>query len=420
MQYVFVLDTNKVSCEPVHPAHARKLLKAGKAAVFRRYPFTLILKEERPEPPTELRLKVDPGSKTTGLALVDDSSGQVFWAATLEHRGQAIKDALEKRRAVRRSRRSRKTRYRKARFLNRRRKEGWSAPSLQSRVENILTWVKRLRTFSNVSALSMELVRFDTQKMRNPEIEGTEYQQGELFGYEVREYLLEKFDRQCVYCKAKNVPVEIEHIVPKSRGGSNAVSNLTLACRPCNQRKGNKTAEEFGHPKVQALAKRPLKDAAAVNVTRWTLYRRLQETGLPVEVGTGGRTKYNRARRELGKDHWLDAVCVGESTPEFLRLRGLEPLTIKAVGQGRRQLCLSDKYGFPRTKAKGPKRVFGFQSGDIVRAVVGNGKKTGTYVGKVAVRSRGSFNVTTKSGLATDMSYRYCRVLHRADGYSYC
>ena len=364
MNYVFVLDTNKQPLNPVHPGWARKLLSSGRAAIYRRYPFTIILKYEVPDAEIQpLRLKIDPGSKTTGIALVNDETGEVVWAAELQHRGWQIKSALDSRRGIRRSRRHRKTRYRKPRFNNRRCPKGWLPPSLMSRVFNIETWVARLRRCCPITAISLELVKFDTQAMVNPEISGIEYQQGELQGYEVREYLLEKFGRKCVYCGADNVPLQVEHIVPKARGGSNRVSNLTIACVSCNQRKENQTAEEFGHPEVQAQAKKPLKvavlsrcsaretfrDAAAVNATRWELYRRVQATGLPVETGSGGRTKYNRSVRELPKTHWLDAACekplrpsaslrAGVSTPEVLQTEGICPLTIIATGHGSRQM----------------------------------------------------------------------------------
>jgi len=419
LQYVFVLDTNKQPLDPIHPAEARTLLRGGQAAIFRKYPFTIILKFAATNEPEPLRVKVDPGSKITGIAVVNDDTGRVVWAANLHHRGQRIKDTLEGRRAVRRSRRNRKTRYRKPRFLNRTRPKGWLAPSLQSRVDNIVTWVKRLWRVSNVTHISMELVRFDTQQMDNPEISGVEYQQGELAGYEVREYLLEKFNRRCAYCKIENVPMQIEHIVPRTRGGSNRVSNLTLACEPCNLKKGACTAEEFGHPEVQRQAKQSLKDSAAVNATRWRLYEALQQSGMPVEVGSGGRTKFNRSCLGLPKDHWIDAACVGASTPSWLYVGKIQPLVITATGHGSRQLCRMDKYGFPRTSAKGAKKVFGFQTGDMVRAVVTSGTKKGTYVGKVAVRSRGSFNITTKTGLVSDIHYRFCRITHHADGYAY-
>jgi len=218
---VFVLDTNKQPLSPCRPSVARKLLRDGKAAVYRRFPFTLILKRavEVAESVQPVTVKVDPGSKTTGIALVQ--SGKVIFAAELTHRGQAIRDALESRRAIRRNRRSRNTRYRKPRFLNRTRPKGWLAPSLQSRVNNLQTWLVRFVKLCNVQAISMELVRFDTQLMQDAEVSGVEYQQGELAGYEVREYLLEKFNRKCCYCGKTDIPLEIEHITPKSRGGSN-------------------------------------------------------------------------------------------------------------------------------------------------------------------------------------------------------
>ena len=116
----------------------------------------------------DLRIKLDPGSKTTGVAVIDDQSGEVVFAAKLSHRGHKIKDSLDGRRAIRRSRRNRKTRYRKARWQNRRRKQGWLPPSLRSRIANVLTWVKRLSRFCHITSISLELVRFDMQLMENP------------------------------------------------------------------------------------------------------------------------------------------------------------------------------------------------------------------------------------------------------------
>src|SRR5947208_14079513 len=142
MSKVFVLETNKQPLDRIHPGWARKLLDTKQAAVFRQCPFTIILKTERVNPQVQsLRLKLDPGSRTTGLALVNDATGEVVFAAELSHRGQAIKYAMGQRRAVRRNRRQRKTRYRKARFANRTRCKGWLAPSLISRIANIVTWV---------------------------------------------------------------------------------------------------------------------------------------------------------------------------------------------------------------------------------------------------------------------------------------
>ena len=193
MSKVFVVDTNKQPLDPVHPRRARTLLSQGKAAVLKRYPFTIILKVSIDEPAVaELRIKLDPGSQTTGIAIVNDQSGEVVFAAELIHRGQQVKSDLNDRRGVRRGRRNRHTRYRKPRWQNRRRTSGWLPPSLQSRISNVLTWVQRLARACHITNISMELVKFDMQLMENTEISGVEYQQGTLAGYEVREYLLQK------------------------------------------------------------------------------------------------------------------------------------------------------------------------------------------------------------------------------------
>lgn len=421
MSQVFVLSADGQPLDPCHPARARKLLTSGRAAVWRRYPFTIRLRDRTADASTTHphRVKLDPGSKTTGIAMVAEATGRVVWAGELQHRGQAIRDALQTRAAVRRNRRQRKTRYRAPRFLNRRRRAGWLAPSLAHRVETTLTWVNRLRRLSPIAAISTELVRFDTQLLEQPDISGVQYQQGTLAGYEVREYLLERWGRRCAYCGKQGVPLQVEHIVPRARGGSDRISNLTLACEDCNTRKGTQTAAEFGHPHMQTQAPQPLRDAAAINSTRWALYQRLTATGLPVEVGTGGRTKFNRSRLGLPKAHWLDAACVGASTPDTLDRRGVQPFHIRATGHNSRQMCRMDKHGFPRTSAKAARTVHSFRTGDLVRATVTTGKKVGCYVGRVAVRANGSFNLTTPSGTIQGLHYRFFRCLHRADGYSY-
>ena len=314
--YVFIIDTNKQKLNPVTPKQARRLLELGKAAVFRIYPFTLILKKAIDNPKVRpLTLKIDPGSKFTGVALLD--SENVIWAAELEHRGYQIKDALLSRRQLRRSRRNRNTRYRKPRFDNRKRSENWLPPSLEHRILTTETWVKRLMLYTPIAELWVEKVKFDMQKMQNPEISGVEYQQGSLMGYQVREYLLEKWGRECTYCGKKDVPLQVEHIKPKSKGGSDRVSNLCLACSKCNFKKGNKPVEEFLKKKpallhkIKSQAKKPLIDAAAVNATRNKLVTTSSNL-LLTKTATGAQTKYNRIRLNLNKQHWIDAACVGD------------------------------------------------------------------------------------------------------------
>jgi len=177
---VFVLDKNLKPLDPTHPARARELLQKRRAKVFKRYPFTIVLQDRTVEKSTisPHRIKIDPGSKATGVAVVQEQTGRVTNALEIAHRGQQIKADLESRRALRRGRRNRKTRYRKPRFLNKTRKQGWLPPSLESRIANIETWVRRIRKLCMVTAISQELVRLDLQQMQNPEISGVEYQQG--------------------------------------------------------------------------------------------------------------------------------------------------------------------------------------------------------------------------------------------------
>ncbi len=421
MSRVFVVDMQQQPLTPCTPARARWLLTQKKAAIWRRYPFTIIVKGAKPDALVpEMVCKLDPGSETTGIAVLNQQSGEVLWAGELTHRGQAIKERLDQRRGCRRSRCQRHTRYREPRFLNRTRPKGWLPPSAQSRVANIHTWVNRIRLSCLIASLSMELVKFDTQLMQHAEISGVEYQQGTLAGYETREYLLEKWNRACAYCGATHLPLQIEHIVPKSRGGSNRIANLAIACEACNLKKGAHTAEAFGFPNVQQQAQQPLKDAAAVNASRWAVWRVLTQTGLPVETGSGGLTKFNRTHRNLPKTHWLDASCVGHSTPETLHWKQVHPFLITAMGRHSRQMCRTNAFGVPDKAPKATSVVGGFRTGDMVKAVVPEtSKKAGVYVGRIAIRATGYCNIKTGTETIQGIHVRYCTALHRMDGYSY-
>ncbi len=412
--FVFLIDSNKTPMNPIHPAHAQKLMNSGKAAVFRMYPFTLIMNRVVDNIVTyPLSLRIDPGSKFTGISLVNNRD-EVVWGMELQHRGLAISDALETRSGVRRGRRARHTRYRQARFLNRKRPQRWLAPSLMHRVLTIETWVKRLIKFSPVAEIRQELVRFDLQQMENPEIAGTEYQQGELAGYEVREYLLNKWERKCAYCQVENVPLQVEHIQPKAKGGSNRISNLCLACEKCNQKKGTQDLLDFLVKKPELLkkielqAKRPLKDAAAVNSTRWKLFETLKQFDIPVLTGSGGLTKFNRSKLELPKSHWLDAACVG--VVNTLKILTTKILSVKTTGHGCRRLVRMDKFGFPCSK---PRAAYshGWQTGDI--AIAPNGER-----GRVVVQSATRLEVRI-AGKRIGGKLDVFKCVHRKDGYSY-
>lgn len=422
---VFVLNSNRQPLTPCHPARARKLLKEGKAAIFRRIPFVIILKEEITEPVIhEVKIKIDPGSKTTGFALVG-TKNQVVFAMELSHRGFLIKSDLDSRRAIRRSRRNRKTGYRTARFNNRSRVSGWLSPSLQHRIYTTMTWVNRFRRWLPIDGISVESVKFDMQKMINPEISGVEYQQGELLGYDVREYLLEKFGRKCAYCDKTDTPLEIEHVVPRAKGGTNSVSNLTLACNPCNRKKGTLSIREFLKNdssrlhKIIVQLKTPLRDAAAVNSTRNKLINELLMTGLFVETGTGAQTKRNRIQLGYEKAHWIDAACVGQSG-ESVIVHDTTPLIVNCMGHGTRQVTRVNRYGFPCASAKRTKQVLGIKTGDLVRLTQTKGKYIGIFTGRVsAIKTDSNFISLQVNNKQTWFSAKLATKLQLGDGYNY-
>ena len=388
--HVFVLDKHGTPLQPCHPARARKLLARGRAVVHRHTPFVIRLRDRTIEESGAdgVELGIDPGSRHTGIAVFTHQAG--------ERRGRY---AIQ---------------------LDHPRPRGWLPPSLQHRVDTTTSWVDRLQQWAPMRAVHVERVAFDTHALAaGKPLEGAEYQQGTLHGYEVREYLLTKFGRACAYCGVMDTPLNIDHVQPRSRGGTDRVSNLVLACVPCNQVKADRSVEEFAPgaaERVLARAKTPLRDAAAANATRRALWKTLDER-LPTRVGTGGRTKWNRTRNQLPKSHTLDALCVGKLDTVSQTIRAV--LVAGCAGRGTYARTRPDKHGFPRLRLPRSKGVFGFATGDLVRAAVPKGKKAGTHTGRVAVRASGSFNITTAHGTVQGISHKHVRQLQRADGYAY-
>jgi 5-methylcytosine-specific restriction endonuclease McrA len=169
----------------------------------------------------------------------------ILFLMELTHRSLAIKLKMEQRAMYRRRRRSKNLRYRAPRWHNRTKPKGWLAPSLWSRVQHIDTWARRLSAWCPIEAVDLELVRFDTHLMANPDVSGVGYQHGTLHGYEVREYVLEKWGRRCLYCDAENVPLNLDHVVPRSLGGSDRPSNLVPSCIPCNQAERQRSCDRL-------------------------------------------------------------------------------------------------------------------------------------------------------------------------------
>lgn len=419
---VFVKSAQGTVLMPCHPARARQLLKVGKAECVKVYPFTIRLTDRGFGDLQPVQLKIDPGSRHSGLALVlnGETHDKVIFGAVLHHRGTEIANALKSRASLRRGRRQRKTRYRPARWANRRRPEGWLPPSSMSRVMNLSVWTSKFIGLANVSSISFERTKFDTQLMANPEISGVQYQQGTLAGYSVREYLLDKYNRTCVYCGAKDVRLEIDHVQPRSRGGTDSVKNLVIACRDCNQAKGNMSLQDFLTRKPLVLKKvlgslgKSYSDAAQVQAIRNKSLAVLEGFGLPVEVSTGDRTKFNRTNLGYPKDHWIDAACIGTSGQLVVihRPHCNDVLDIKAMGRGNRNVLKCDKYGFPsKNKPKTRKRVMGFETGDYISVV----RKGRSLNYRMILRVSPPMAMDNNSG----SSLKKCKLVQKNNGYRF-
>ncbi|MFE5028104.1 RNA-guided endonuclease IscB [Streptomyces sp. NPDC056656] len=429
---MFVVDRHHRPLMPCTPTRARMLLDRGRAVVHRHTPFVIRLKDRTADTSEVggVEIGIDPGSKSTGIAVFRTSmtpGGRArhgLFALELGHRGGQIRDRLSSRATQRRGRRSRNLRYRAPRFDNRTRQAGWLPPSLQHRVDTTASWTDRLMRWAPVRIIHVERVAFDTRAMAvGKPLSEAEYQHGTLSGTEIREYLLAKWRHSCAYCGATGVPLNIDHIHPRSQGGSNRIANLAIACVTCNQKKSNQSVAVFLKrkpallTKILAQAKESLRDAAAMNATRDALVQALESIHPDVRMSSGGRTKWNRQRTRTPKTHTLDALCVGVLDVIFTHPHTI--LSVTATGRGTYRRTAPDRYGFPRLTMPRVKQHFGYSTGDLVRASIPKGKNQGSHTGRVAVRASGRFNIKTRHGLIQGVAHNYVRLLQRSDGYAY-
>jgi len=240
---VFVLSQTGIPLMPTTPRRARLWLKAKRACVVRREPFTIQLRVETTTYTQPGTVGVDTGSKTVGLAAT--ANREVVFQAEMYLRTD-ISGKLTQRRQYRHARRSRKTRYRALRWADRRRSSGWLPPSLRSKAEATVKAVRFVASILPIDQINVEIGSFDTQKMQNPEVSGVSYQQGQLQGYLLREYLLQKWQRQCVYCQTSGVPLQIEHLIPrKLRRLSRPVGGWMITRFPVSQIAGKEGGASF-------------------------------------------------------------------------------------------------------------------------------------------------------------------------------
>lgn len=303
---VYVLNQDGVPIMPSENyAKVRVLLKEGRAKVVKRTPFTIQLMYSSTNYTQPVTLGVDAGSKHIGLSATTEH--KEIYAADVELRNDIVK-LLAKRRELRRSRRNRKTRYRKARFNNRKRDKGWLAPSIKEKIDTHLKVVDDVCELLPVSKIVVETASFDIQKIKDPDISGTGYQQGEQLGFwNVREYVLFRDGHTCQCCKgrSKDPVLNVHHIESRQTGG-NAPNNLITLCETCHKGYHNGTV------KLPKKIKRGMrfKDAAFMGIMRWAFYNELKARYPDVENTYGYLTKNTRIKHGLPKEHYVDARCI--------------------------------------------------------------------------------------------------------------
>ena len=308
MQVVYVLNKDGLPLMPTHKlGKVRHLLKDGKAKVVKRSPFTIQLNYDCGNHTQSITLGVDAGSKHIGLSA--STKKQELYCSDVELRDDVV-ELLSTRRQNRRTRRNH-LRYRPARFDNRTKSEGWLAPSVKQKVESHLKVVEEVHKILPITNIIVEVASFDIQKIKNPDIEGVEYQNGEqLNSYNIREYVLYRDNHTCQCCKGKSKDrvLEVHHIESRKTGG-NAPNNLITLCKTCHDGYHKRTVQ------LPKTIKRGMsfRDATFMGIMRWAFYNKLKETYPNVSMTYGYITKNNRIKYGLAKEHYNDAYCITQN-----------------------------------------------------------------------------------------------------------
>ena len=355
-----VLDRDGAPMAPTRPSRARRWLETGRAVrcwKHGRFAVQIVNRSATQSVVPEMALGIDPGARKTGMAatIQNQEGSKVVAAVEIHHRGHRITSAMSTRRTLRRNRRGR-LRRRPARFDNRTRKPGWLPPSLGSIQANILTNVKHLRDLFPISRVLIETCRFDPRLMQDPNVSGKEYQESERGRMQVREYVLQRDGRVCQYCGKAGGKLETDHVIPRSKNGPSRISNLVTSCRDCNQRKDNRSLEEFlkDDParlrRIRAQVRKSLNSATHMNQLKPLLLGALAEQGIPVEESDAVSTAYTRGVLGVEKTHANDAACLGD--PGKLMNVPREVTVVRSVGHGRRQMLVPpSRHGTPRYRA---------------------------------------------------------------------
>lgn len=301
---VFVLNKHGEPLMPCKPRKARILLKEKKAKIVSYEPFTIQLLYGSSGYKQETTIGIDTGAKNIGVAIKTEN--KVIAKGEIELRGD-IKFNLTIRRQYRRGRRYRKTRYRQARFQNRKRPEGWLPPSIQSRINHTFNWIDKFTKLLPNPKLIIEVGKFDVQKMQSPSIEGTEYQKGNTYGYyDVRYYVFARDNYTCQVCKGKNKILRTHHIIYKSEGGSDKANNLITVCTGCHTSENHKKGGIFYKWMLEGKKLPSYKETPFMNIIRKKIYKKYPDA----QIVYGSYTTPRRKELGLEKTHYNDALAI--------------------------------------------------------------------------------------------------------------
>ena len=402
---VYVLNKNGKPLMPCKEAKARHLLEQGKAKVVKIMPFTIQLMFECENQTQPVSLGIDAGSKHIGISATTEK--KVLYEADIELRNDIV-DLLSSRREARRSRRNRKTRYRQARFNNRKRKNEWLAPSVMQKIQTHLNVVANVHKILPISKTNIEVASFDIQKIKNPEISGIEYQQGEQLGFwNVREYVLARdgFICQCCKGKSKDKVLNVHHIESRKTGG-NSPGNLVTLCKTCHQ--------NF-HKGIIQLPKtirrtNSFRDAAFMGIMRWACYNKLKEQYPNVSLTYGYITKKSRIENNLPKEHYIDARCISGNP---LAESDGSLFLYKKVRRHNRKLFKDKILKGGKVKANQcPYTVFGFHRFDIVKW-----EKKIYFVNSLRTRGTCVIKDLQDKNFQKEVSYKKLRLVQNRNGY---
>lgn len=375
---VYVLSKNNIPLMPCSPRKARILLKEGKATVVKRTPFTIKLKYGSSGYKQEITLGVDAGSKVIGLSATTEK--KELFAGECHLRNDIVR-LLSNRRALRITRRTQKTRYRKPRFLNRvsSKKKGWMAPSIINKIQTHIKVIENIHRILPINKIIIEVASFDIQKIKNPDVSGTDYQEGNQLGFwNVREYVLFRDGHKCQACKgsSKDKILNVHHIESRKTGG-NAPNNLITLCETCHSR------HHSGQIQLKLKRGKSFRDAAFMGIMRWKLLDELSLVFPNVEKTYGYMTKSSRIANEIEKSHINDAFCIAGNFKAVRKDNFIRMIKVRSHDRVLYKACFTK--GGKKIKTRGNYIVHGFRNFDVVNTPNGIGfittrRKDGDFV----------------------------------------